>query len=143
MSAVGALDLSIEFAGTGQQDKELHAALLAGLLEKGGELSPAIDLEGAQGKRQTTLEGVEVARPCTFPTRDHSASLELLQHHLQSVDRVIYAIFGHFIRDWPLHPPAFRTLFHFTPYLRVVDRHLRQWHHRILGGKIHHEKLEA
>ncbi len=88
VSAIGALHLAIEFGRAGQQDKELHASLLAGLLEDGGELAAAIHLQGAQRKGQTALEGIEeqlgrrggapVMDFKNIPARDYVASRELL-----------------------------------------------------------------
>lgn len=91
MSAVGAFDPDVEFGGAGRQDRELDAALQASLLEDGGELSSAIDLQRPQGKRQTTLKGIEEqlggrgGGPAVdfdhVPARDRIARGELLQHH--------------------------------------------------------------
>ncbi len=91
VGAVGAFDPVVEFGGAGRQDKELDAALPAGLLEDGGKLSSAIDLQGAQGKRPTALKGIEEqpgscgGGPAVnfdhVPARDGVTSRERLQHH--------------------------------------------------------------
>ena len=46
VGAVDALDRAIEFGGAGRQDEQQQSALLAGLLELGGELAAAVDLAG-------------------------------------------------------------------------------------------------
>src|ERR1700675_2761781 len=47
VSAVGAFDGAVEFGGAGRQHEQMQAASLASLLELGGELAAAIDLQGA------------------------------------------------------------------------------------------------
>lgn len=50
VSAVGALDGTIELGGSRRQDEQVQAALLAGLLELGGELTAAIACTARMGK---------------------------------------------------------------------------------------------
>ena len=59
MSAVGSFHLAVEFGGTGWKHKEAQTALPASFFEDGREFTAAIDLQGAQGKRQTALQGVQ------------------------------------------------------------------------------------
>jgi hypothetical protein len=50
VGAIGAFDGAVEFRGTGRQDEQMEAALLAGRFELGGKLGASVDLHGADGK---------------------------------------------------------------------------------------------
>src|SRR5207248_9023522 len=50
VGAVGALHGTVEFGRTRREHEQVQAALLAGLLELGGELTAAIDLQGEWGR---------------------------------------------------------------------------------------------
>lgn len=56
---MGAFDGAVQFRRTRRENEQAEAALLAGLLELGGEFTTAVDLHGANGKRHSTLDGVE------------------------------------------------------------------------------------
>ena len=91
VGAIGALHLAIKFGRARGQHEQTQAALLTGFFEESGKLTTAIHLQSAQGKGQTTLQGVEEkggrrggGSAMDFnhiPARDHVTSRELLQHH--------------------------------------------------------------
>lgn len=59
VGTIGAFDGTIELGRVRRQHEQMHSALLASLLELGGELTAAVDLHSANGKRHAMLQGVE------------------------------------------------------------------------------------
>jgi len=49
----------LSLGGTGWEQEQVQSVLLAGLLERGAELTAAVDLHRADGKRHAALPGVE------------------------------------------------------------------------------------
>jgi len=83
VSTVGTLDPPVRFGRARRQDEEADAALAAGFFKDVGELTSAVDLQGAQGKRQATFERLR-KQSCRrgsgatmhldhIPARDHVA----------------------------------------------------------------------
>ena len=91
VGAVGAFHGTVEFGRTRREHEQVQAALLAGLLELGGELTAAIDLQGANGEGHAVLQGIEKLGGGLaggagvgldhVPARNHVASGELLEDH--------------------------------------------------------------
>jgi hypothetical protein len=132
VGAMGAFDGAVEFGGAGREDEQAEAALLTGLLEFGGEFAAAVDLHGANGKRHSTLDGVEKMRGGRsggagvrfkhVPTGNNIAGGEMLKGHarqrthIESVDldeiawlrRPIFLGFSHSVG--PRSQPAARTV---------------------------------
>ncbi len=59
MIALGSFHQTIELGRGRGQHEQAQAPLTTGLLEDGGELTAALHLQSAQGKRQTTLQGIQ------------------------------------------------------------------------------------
>ena len=80
MGALGSLDVAVELGGARRQHEEPATFLPAGLLEAGLELTAAIDLNGAHGKRHAPQQGFQE----TGRGARGGAAIEL--HHIPAGD---------------------------------------------------------
>ena len=98
MSPLGALDRAVELGRSRWQNEQAQAALLAGLLEVGGELGTAIHLQSTDGKGHAVQQGFQELGSGRgggprvglddVPARDHIAGGELLEDYARQGTRI-------------------------------------------------------